>query len=175
MGYFFIIVHWVFYFMSLNHELSYHLVEYLSNQNFRDSEFKEIFNGFKKENPEFSSNNSYQRTYRIIRELVNCDLMILKRTHHNYRYTSNYSVSSLNNFLLKQDITIDFKDKLKSEFAEVNLNIEKTRLEINFFDKYMKEYPILKDTILQFKKKSQQKLTYLESQICVLNIISTNV
>lgn len=161
--------------MSLNHGFSYYLVKYLSNQNFRGSEFKEIFNGFIKEYPEFSSNNSYQRTYRIIRELVNCDLMTLKRTHHNYKYTSNYSVSSLNSFLLKQDTTTDFKDKLKSEFTEVNLNIEKIRLEINFFDKYMKEYPILKDTILQFKKKSEQQLTYLESQICVLNMIRTNV
>ena len=87
--------------MSLNHGLNYYLVKYLSNQNFRGSEFKEIFNGFIKEYPEFSSNNSYQRTYRIIRELVNCDLMTLKRTHHNYKYTLNYSVSSLNSFLLK--------------------------------------------------------------------------
>lgn len=161
--------------MSLNHGLSCYLVKYLSNKNFRGSEFKEIFNGFIKEHPEFLSNNGYQRTYRIIRDLVNCDLIILKRTHHNYKYTSNYSVSSLNSFLLKQDTTTDFKDKLKSEFTEVNLNIEKIRLEINFFDKYMKEYPILKDTILQFKKKSEQQLTYLESQICVLNMIRTNV
>lgn len=58
---------------------------------------------------------------------------------------------------------------------EVNLNIEKIRLEINFFDRYMKEYLILKDTILQFKKESEQQFTYLESQICVLNMIRTNV
>ena len=77
--------------------------------------------------------------------------------------------------MLQQEPLVDFKDKLKIEFKEVNLNIEKTRLEINFFDMYMKEYPILKDTILQFKKKSEQQLTYLESQICVLNMIRTNV
>lgn len=175
MGYFLLVYTGYCNFMTLNHQLSFYLIKYLSNQNFRCSEFKDIYGGFIQEYPSFSAKKNYQRIYRVIRALVSSGLIDLKRTPYTYKYSSNYSTHELEEFLLQQEPLVDFKDKLKIESKEVNLNIEKTRLEINFFDMYMKEYPILKDTILQFKKKSEQQLTYLESQICVLNMIRTNV
>ena len=77
--------------------------------------------------------------------------------------------------MIKHGVRTDFKDELKNEFVELNLNIEKTRLEITFFDNYIKEYPLLKDTILKFKKNSEQQLICLESHIYVLNKIRANV
>ncbi len=161
--------------MSLNHRLNYCLIKFLSNQNFISSEFKEIFYGFSSEHPEFFSSKYYQSIYRIVRNLVDCNLITFKRYRHVYKYTSNYTVGELENYLIKHGVRTDFKDELKNEFVELNLNIEKTRLEITFFDKYIKEYPLLKDTILKFKKNSEQQLICLESHIYVLNKIRANV
>lgn len=51
----------------------------------------------------------------------------------------------------------------------------KVKLEINFFDMYLKQYPTLEDKIINFKRQSEQRLNYLESQSLVLNKISKSI
>lgn len=53
--------------------------------------------------------------------------------------------------------------------------MEKTQLEIQFFDQYIKEFPLLRDTLIVFKKNSEQQLKKLESEISVLNKISAHI
>lgn len=161
--------------MLLNQELNLYLVKYLSNKNFKACEFKKIFYGFTKEYPKFSCRNDYQRIYRIVRLMVTSGLMILKPTNHNYKYTSNYTIESLENFFFSKEKNINFQEIISTEVEEINKDIMKVKLEINFFDMYLKQYPTLEDKIIDFKKQSERRLNYLESQSLVLNKISKSI
>lgn len=161
--------------MSLNHELNYSLIVYLSKIKLNNDEFKVIYTGFTKAYPKFSANIYYQYIYRVVRNLTNCGLLDVKQFHYCCQYTSNYGSEELYNFLLKKGIKLDFATELNNEMIKLHTNLEKMRLEIIFFDKYVKEYPLLKDTILKVKEDSQQQLVYLESQINVLNKIKSQV
>ena len=157
--------------MSENHKLKSCLTNFLSSLTFKDRVYGEIFHGFSAKYPEYSCGYAYQQVYRIIRYLVDCDLIVMKRTRHHYKYSSNYSVDELNFRLLHETLDDELKDKISDEFKEVSMDIEKLRLEIVLFERYMNKYPNLKDRILDFKLKSERQLIYLESQSCVLNTI----
>ncbi len=161
--------------MPKNQKLNYCLIKYLSKQNFLSIEYKKIFRGFIREYPEFYSYQGYQTIYSIVRKLVNCNLITLNRTTQNFEYSSNYTTTELNTYLLNLGISVDFQEEFKNKIKDLNLTMEKTRLEIQFFDQYLKDFPLLKDTISGFKKKSEQQLRSLESEICVLNKLSTHI
>lgn len=161
--------------MSLNHELNYSLIVYLSDIELKKSEFKTIYKGFIKAYPDFSADVYYQNIYRIIRNLVDSNLLIVEQFNYFCKYTSNYSSAELYNFLLSKGVEFNIETKLSNEVSKLKNNLEKMRLEIIFFDKYIKEFPLLKDTILKVKENSEQQLTYLESQINVLNKIRSQV
>lgn len=162
--------------MSKNHKLNYCLIKFLSNHNFLCSEFKTIFDGFIGEYPEFYGYYGYQRTYNIIRNLVKINLITFTRpTNQNCEYSSNYTMTELNTYLWNKGIRFDFQDEFKKKLKDLNLTKEKTRLEIQFFDQYLKEFPLLKDSIMGLKKNCQQQLKSLESEISVLNKISTHI
>ena len=161
--------------MSLNHELNYSLIVYLSDIELKKSEFKTIYKGFIKTYPEFSADFYYQNIYRIIRCLVDSNLLIVQQFNYLCKYTSNYSSAELYNFLLSKGVEFNIDTKLSDEVSKLNNNLEKMRLEIIFFDKYIKEFPLLKDTILKVKESSELQLVSLESQINVLNKIRSQV
>lgn len=162
--------------MPKNHEFNYCLIKFLSNHNFSSCEFKTIFDGFTSEYPEFCGYHGYQRTYHIIRSLVKMNLISLTRDNgQNYEYSSNYTIAELNTYLLSKGIKFNFQDEFKEKLKGLNLTMEKTRLEIQFFDQYLKEFPLLKETIMVFKKNSERQITNLESEISVLNKISAHI
>lgn len=107
--------------------------------------------------------------------MVTSGLMILKPTNHNYKYTSNYTIESLENFFFSKEKNINFQEIISTEVEEINKDIMKVKLEINFFDMYLKQYPTLEDKIIDFKKQSEHRLNYLESQSLVLNKISKSI
>lgn len=161
--------------MSLNYELNYSLIVYLSNIELKNSEFKIIYKGFTKAYPSFSADVYYQHIYRTVRNLADCGLLSVQQFNYFCKYTSNYSSEELYNFLLRKGIKLNFATELNNEANKLHINLEKMRLEIIFFDKYIKEFPLLKDTILKVKENSEQQLFYLESQINVLNKIRSQV
>lgn len=161
--------------MSLNHELNYSLIVYLSDIELKNSEFKTIYKGFIKAYPKFSADFYYQNIYRIIRCLVDSNLLIVQQFNYLCKYTSNYSSAELYNFLLSKGVEFNIDTKLSDEVSKLNNNLEKMRLEIIFFDKYIKEFPLLKDTILKVKESSELQLVSLESQINALNKIRSQM
>lgn len=162
--------------MPKNHKLNRCLIKFLSNHNFINSEFKTIFDGFTNEYPEYRGYNGYQITYNIIRSLVKINLITLTpRNRQNYEYSSNYTMSELNTYLLKKGIKSDFQGEFEKKLKSLKITLEKTQLEIQFFDQYLKEFPLLKDTLIVFKKNSEQQLKNLESEISVLNKISAHL
>ena len=162
--------------MPKNHKLNYCLIKFLSSHNFLNSEFKTIFDGFTSEYPEFCGYHGYQRTYHIIRSLAKINLItIIRRKNQSYEYSSNYTTSELNAYLLNKGIKFDFQIEFEKKLNILKVTMEKTQLEIQFFDQYIKEFPLLRDTLIVFKKNSEQQLKKLESEISVLNKISAHI
>lgn len=76
---------------------------------------------------------------------------------------------------MNKGIKFDFQIEFEKKLNILKVTMEKTQLEIQFFDQYIKEFPLLRDTLIVFKKNSEQQLKKLESEISVLNKISAHI
>lgn len=76
---------------------------------------------------------------------------------------------------MSKGIKFNFAMELNNEVNKLHIKLDKMRLEIIYFDQYIKEFPLLKDTILMVRENSEQQLVCLESQINVLNKIRSKV
>lgn len=137
--------------MFENHKLKSCFIEYLSNSTFKDSTYGEIFHGFRVKYPEYACDYSYQQAYRLVRCLVNYDLIIIDKAGHNYKYSSNYTIDDLNKCFIGNQVDDQLRNQICNEFTEVSMGIEKLRLELAHIEKYMKKYPNIRDKILEFK------------------------
>ena len=63
--------------MNINHQLKFSFLDFLSNQTFFNSKFKNIRPEFIKYSPEYEPKRFYSKIYIIFRELVSQNLIFM--------------------------------------------------------------------------------------------------
>ena len=76
--------------MNINHQLKFIFLDFLSNQTFFNSEFKNIRAEFIKYSPEYEPIRFYSKIYIIFRELVSQNLILMDTSNCTYKYSSKY-------------------------------------------------------------------------------------
>ncbi|MCO8087621.1 hypothetical protein [Acinetobacter indicus] len=155
--------------MLLNQQLRYHLIKYLSTFEFKDYEFKDIFNGFIDSNPNFKNINCYQKIYHYIRVLENNGLILIKQTNPYYKYSSNYTYDDLLKNLNDQNIEcLKIKNELDKNIKKISDEINSLKKQIEYCDKYKNIYPTLKSKISSYRSELSQKIHGYEAEVKVI-------
>lgn len=155
--------------MLLNQQLRYHLIKYLSTFEFKDYEFKDIFNGFIENNPKYKNINCYQKIYNYIRLLENKGLILLKQSHPYYKYTSNYTYEELLKYLDNKSIEcLNIKNELDKNIQEISYEINSLKKQLEYCDKYKNIYPALRNKISSYRSELSQKIYGYEAEVKVI-------
>lgn len=161
--------------MLLNHQLRYRLIKYLSSFEFKDYEFKYIFNGFIEGNPEFKNINCYQKIYHYIRVLENKGLILLKQSHPYYKYTSNYTYEELLKHIDNKSLEyLNIKNELDKNIQEISYEIKSSEKQLEYCDKYKSIYPSLRNKISSYRSELSQKIYGYEAEVKVIRNLIPN-
>lgn len=160
--------------MLLNHQLRVNLIKYLSNIQFKNYEFKDIFNGFIESNPDFKNLCCYQKAYSYFRVLEDNGYIILTKTHHHYKYTSNYTYEELVKYISDREVDyLRTKNELDQNIQKITLEIHSLQAQIVHYDRYVKLYPNLSAKIVSYRSQLFQTIVNYEAEIKVVkNLIS---
>lgn len=161
--------------MNVTNNLKQDIVKYLSNNAFKNSEFKHIYAGFVQNFPEFKSRKHYQKIYIIVRELGETRFIHIERSGCNFKYSTN---SNQMDFLGNLDIIYDkdsVKKKLLVDYHQANSKVHKIKAELEIFDKYVALYPNIQNKISSFTSERCKNLLKLESEMSAIDIILNNI
>lgn len=162
-------------FMNSSYRLKQDVLRFLSNQEFKKCEFKDIRNGFVQVYPEFSAKKYYAKIYQIIRELEKNNLFIIDRNRCIYKYSS---IENQNLYLEIVGSSIEeetVKQQLLLDFHRVNSRVHRIDAEIEVFDKYINLYPKIKDRISKLMAERKQVKLKLQSELSAIEIIMNNI
>lgn len=161
--------------MNATHSLKQDILIYLSKNTFEKSEFKCIYDGFIQNFPEFKSKKFYQKIYHLIRELGELHLLKIDKSGCNYKYSTN---ADRKIFLSLLDQSYDknaLQKRLLSDYHQTNLELYKTKAELEIFKKYLSLYPKIHERIASFMTQRNHKLLKLESELLAIDIILESI
>lgn len=153
--------------MNINHQLKFSFLDFLSNQTFFNSEFKNIRAEFIKYSPEYEPKRFYSKIYIIFRELVSQNLIFMDTSNCTYKYSSNYSKKDICD-LISQLKSLEVENCLSMEYTRVNENISDLFQELSIYKKYLIKFPKCSELINRFIDQKESEIHLLSYELKAL-------
>ncbi|ENZ1200872.1 hypothetical protein PGJ85_016250 [Acinetobacter baumannii] len=142
-------------------------IRFLIAKKFEKYEFTQIWSLFIENRKYLNTEENFEFIYQFFKQLLEKRFFIIDMEKLPLKYTSAYESYELKKFNLPEELQSAYESIfIKTKSLEKDL--QKNEMEIQYFEEYFKEYPVIQFQIELLLHKKQQEHLKLKTQVDVL-------